>query len=195
MGPPGQGFLYVRREIAERLRPAEIGPLSVEDWQHWLNYKLTPRRGALRFSMGTTNLPGMIALIESVRFLRSVGLAHIDAWTRHLSQVAIAELQARNYTVITPSDPAHLGPIVTFRVGDSADIAAAEQHAKGLLAHLTAQGVRVTKHWDAQGVPHLRISTHCYNTEDEVRRVCALVEDYDEQSRSPATGHRTTTPH
>ncbi len=195
MGPPGQGFLYVRRAVAERLRPAEIGPLSVEDWQHWLKYDLTPRPGALRFAMGTTNLPGMIALIESVRFLKGIGLTHIDAWTRHLSQIAIAELQARGYPVITPTDPAHLGPIVTFRVGNSADPAAAEAHARGLLAHLAAQGVRVTRHWDAKRIPHLRISTHCYNTEDEVRRVCALVEDYDEQSRSPATGHRTTAPH
>lgn len=194
MGPPGQGFLYVRQAVAERLRPALLGPLSVEDWQHWLAYKLTPRAGALRFMMGTTDLPAMIGLIESVRFLRKVGLTHIDSWTRHLSQLAIAELTARGQHVITPTDPAHLGPIVTFRVGDPADVPAAEAHARRLLAHLAAHGVRVTKHWDAHRVPHLRISTHCYNTEDEVRRVCALVEDYDEQSRSrsSAIGHRTT---
>jgi len=195
MGPPGQGFLYVRGDVAERLRPAQIGPLSVEDWQHWLKYDLTPREAALRFMMGTTNLPAMIGLIESVRFLRSVGVAHIDAWTRHLSQLAIAELTARGQHVITPTDPAHLGPIVTFRVGNPSDPSAAEAYASGLLAHLMAQGVRVTKHWDAKRIPHLRISTHCYNTEDEVRQVCALVEDYDEQSRSPAAGHRTTAPH
>ncbi len=178
MGPPGQGFLYVREAVAERMLPGIVGPNATDGWEHWLKYDLTPREGALRFMMGTPNAPGMVGLIESVRFVRGLGLAHIDAWTRHLSQVAIAELRARDQHVITPSDPAHLGPIVTFRVGDPADLPAAEARASGLLRHLVAQGVRVTKHWDAGRTPHLRISTHCYNTEDEVRRACAIVEEY-----------------
>ena len=178
MGPPGQGFLYVREAVAERMVPGIIGPNATDGWEHWLKYDLTPREGALRFMMGTPNITGMVGLIESVRFLRGLGLASIDAWTRHLSEVAIAGLSASGQHVITPSDPAHLGPIVAFRVGDPADLSAAEARANGLLGHLAARGVRVTKHWDAARAPHLRISTHCYNTEDEVRRACALVEDY-----------------
>jgi selenocysteine lyase/cysteine desulfurase len=178
MGPPGQGFLYVREAAAERMLPGIVGPNATAGWEHWLKYDLTPRAGALRFMMGMPNVPGMIGLIESVRFVRGLGLAHIDAWTRHLSQVASAELRARGHHLITPSDPAHLGPIVTFRVGDPADLPAAEARANGLLGHLAARGVRVTKHWDAARVPHLRFSTHCYNTEDEIRRACAIVEEY-----------------
>ncbi|MCL4239534.1 MAG: aminotransferase class V-fold PLP-dependent enzyme [Anaerolineae bacterium] len=178
MGPPGQGFLYVREAVAERMVPGIVGPNATDGWEHWIQYDLTPRPGAQRFMMGTPNIAGMIGLIESVRFLRGLGVASIDAWTRHLSGVTIAELSARGQHIITPSDPAHLGPIVTLRVGDPADLPAAEARTNGLLDHLAAHGVRVTKHWDAARAPHLRISTHCYNTEDEVRRACALVEDY-----------------
>jgi cysteine desulfurase/selenocysteine lyase len=178
MGPPGQGFLYVRDEVADRMRPGMVGPNGTVDHEHWLRYDLTPRPGALRFLMGTSNIAGMVTLIESIRFLKSLGVPNIDAWTRHLSQVAAEDLVARGYIVITPSDPAHLGPIVTFRVGDPDDLETADRQANGMLRHLKANHVRVAKHWDAHGTPHLRISSHCYNTEDEVRRVGAVLEDY-----------------
>ncbi len=175
MGPPGQGFLYVRDAVCTTMQPGIVGPNATDGWEHWLKYDLTPREGAFRFMMGTPNIAGMFGLVASVRFLRDLGLAHIDAWTRHLSQVAIDDLAGRGYTVITPADPALLGPIVTFRVGDPDDLQRADAQATAMLKHLAANDIRVTKHWDARGVPHLRISTHCYNTEDEVRRVGAVL--------------------
>lgn len=173
MAPPGWGFLYVRDEVCAESQPTTIGPNATEDWEHWLKYDARPRRGAARFMTGTTNVLGMLALVESVRFLRGLGLAAIDAWTQHLSRVAIEDLTARGWDVITPA--AHLGPIVTFRVGNGTDLSADEARAAALLRYLNEHGVYVTKHWDAARRPHLRVSTHCYNTEDEVRRVGALL--------------------
>ncbi|MBN1200300.1 MAG: aminotransferase class V-fold PLP-dependent enzyme [Anaerolineae bacterium] len=178
MGPPGQGFLYVRDAVCAGMLPGMVGPTAVEGWEHWLHYDLTPREGAARFMMGTPNIAGMFGVLASVRFLRELGIEHIDAWTRHLSQVAIEDLVARGYDVITPTDPARHGPIVTFRVGDPNDMQQAESQAAAMLAHLAANDVRVSKRQDAAGWPHLRISTHCYNTENEVRRVGALLEEW-----------------
>jgi cysteine desulfurase/selenocysteine lyase len=173
MCAPGQGFLYVRDEVCQNMKPGIVGPNAVEGWEHWAKYDLTPSKGAQRFLMGTTNIPGMVAMIESIRFLQGLGLDHIDAWTQHLSQIAIEDVSARGYTAITPED--QLGPIVTFRVGETGDQETAEAQANALLAHLTAHNVRVTKHWDVDRNPHVRISTHCYNTEEEVRRAGALL--------------------
>jgi cysteine desulfurase / selenocysteine lyase len=178
MGPPGQGFLYVRADVCEQMTPGTIGPNATDGWEYWLDYDLTPREGALRFMMGTPNVAGMFGLLASIAFLRELGIPHIDAWTQHLSQVAIEDLSARGYTVITPPDPAHHGPIVTFRIGDTDDIPAADTHATALLERLKANRITVTKHLDAAGMPHLRISTHCYNTEDEMRQVGAVLGEY-----------------
>lgn len=178
MGPPGQGFLYVREQAAEQMIPAFVGPSATRDWEHWLKYDLTPLHGAQRFLLGTTSLVGMIGLAESMRFLRGLGLDHIDAWTRHLSQVAIEDLTARGWRVITPSDPARLGPIVTFEAGDPDDLDSANAQADAMMDTLKTSHIRVTKHWDARKMPHVRIATHCYNTEDEVRRVGAVLEGY-----------------
>jgi selenocysteine lyase/cysteine desulfurase len=176
MGPPGQGFLYVRDEVAATMLPAIIGPNATEDWMHWAKYDLTPRPGAFRFMMGTPNITGMAGLIASVQFLRDLGLTHIDAWTRHLSQLALNVISAQGYTPITPTDPAQFGPITTFRIGNPdpaglASVESANQRALALMDHLAAHNIRVTKHWDRDRVPHLRISTHCYNTEEDIIRV------------------------
>lgn len=195
MGPPGQGFLYVHKDLAERLRPALIGPNATVGWEFWADYDISPREGALRFTMGTPNVIGMVGLTASIRYLLGLGLGHIDAWTRHLSTIAAAELSARGYTVITPVHPSltaqpasaaappTFGPIVTFRVHnpDPADrdaLRAADEDASALMNRMSARGVRLTKHWDARGVAHVRISPHCYNTEDEIRRVCAILEEH-----------------
>ncbi len=175
MSAPGQGFLYVRDGICRQLKPGIIGPAAVENWEHWAKYDLTPIQGAQRLMMGTPNVIGMAALVESIRYLQGLGLAAIDAWTRHLSQIAIEDLSARGFTIITPEDD--LGPIVTFRVGDPDDIEAAEAEATAMVARLNAAGVRITKHWDVDKRPHVRISTHCYNTEDEVRQAIHVISD------------------
>ncbi len=176
MGPPGQGFLYVRRAICQEMHFGPIGPVSVEGWEHWLKYEVTPREGAFRFMMGTVNIPGMFGLVESVRFLRQLGLENIDAWTKHLTQIAMEDLTARGYTVITPSDPAHQGPILSFSVGGNP--AKADAHATALHGYLSENNVRLTKHLDAAGVPYLRLSMHCYNTENEVLHVGRLLGEY-----------------
>jgi selenocysteine lyase/cysteine desulfurase len=172
MSAPGQGFLYVRNDVAERLTPGIVGPNAVKGWEHWAKLDLTPSPGAQRFMMGTVNVPGMVAMIESIHFLQNLGLDHIDAWTQHLSQIAIEDLSARGYTIITPEDA--LGPIVTFRVGDPDDRAAANTYADALVAFLAANQVRVMKHWDVDQTPHIRISSHCYNTEEDIRQVIRL---------------------
>jgi len=178
MGPPGQGFLYVREDACAAMRPAAVGPNAVRDYLHWLRYDLTPYDGAQRFLMGTMNPSGMVGLTESVRFLRGLGLANIAAWTQHLSQIAIQDLTARGYEVITPSDPAHLGPIVTFRAGTRRSKARADAQVIGMVSHLAAHGVRVVKHWNKAGWPHIRISCHCYNTEEDLLRVGSVLEGY-----------------
>lgn len=181
MGPPGQGFLYVRDAVAEQMQPGIIGPNATDGWEFWADYDLTPRAGAARFMMGTPNVTGMVGLAESIRFLRGLGIAAIDDWTCHLSALAIDDLSARGCTVITPRDA--LGPVVTFRLwdvdpGDGDALHALDDATGAFLARLVAERVRVTRHLDQYGVPHLRISTHCYNTEDDVRRVGAILEDH-----------------
>lgn len=158
---PGIGLLYVRAEVAESLLPRPLGPNATRDYMHWLGYDLTPLPGALRFGMGTPNVVGLVALEASLRLLAEIGVREIDSHTTMLSAAAIAMLERLGYEVITP--PGH-GPIVTFcpRLDDEAADAAVTSLAEG--------GIIISKRWDANRTPYLRLSFHAYNTLEELER-------------------------
>jgi selenocysteine lyase/cysteine desulfurase len=160
MGPCGQGFLYVRTDVADALHPASISANSVEDYLHWLQYKLTPLPGAARFSTGTPNISGILGLLESVTMLRELGITHIDRYTTGLAAALIARLTGAGYEVVTPTD-SH-GPIVTFRAAPT------EETTQKLVEDLAARQVVVVKHWDKHNVAHVRASLHCYNTMEDI---------------------------
>ncbi|HRQ39455.1 MAG TPA: aminotransferase class V-fold PLP-dependent enzyme [Chloroflexota bacterium] len=157
---PGEGFLYVRREVAEQMQPRSIGSNATVDYLHWLKYDTTPAPAAQRFMSGTPNIPGIIAMVESLGLIRELGVQEIDAHTRALSDRATAVLTHLGYRVISPQ-PAH-GPIVTFAVDMSSE------EADALVAALARQHVALVKHLDKEGNAYLRLSFHCYNTMAEI---------------------------
>jgi selenocysteine lyase/cysteine desulfurase len=154
MGPPGQGFLYVRRELADQLQPTMIGSNGVEDYIHWLKFDMTLRPGAARFNLGTPGVANIVALQESVAMLCELGLANIDTYVTGLADYLIEQLRADGCEVITPV--AH-GPIVTFRAAET------DEATTALVKTLAAQRIFVVKHWDKQDIAYIRASLHCYN--------------------------------
>ncbi len=169
MGPPGQGFLYVQHDLAEQMRPTLVGPNAVDDFLHWIKYKLTPMAGAGRFNMGTPNLSGAVGLLESVTMLRELGLPAIDAYVTALADYAIDQLKSHGYDVITPA--AH-GPIVTFRAADT------DQTTDALVEALNAQKIAVVKHWDRQDTAYVRASLHCYNNQSDIDRLVNALKEH-----------------
>ena len=166
LGLPGVGFMAVRDEVAEAMRPRLIHSNATVNWLHWLAYDLTPLPGAERFMSGTPNVAGMIGLGPSLALLEELGVAHIDAHTMTLSRYAIEQLTALGLEVITPGDA--LGPIVTFR--SPVEAAATEQ----VVQQLAAERVIVVKHLDAAGVAYIRLSFRGYNVPEEVDRFIAV---------------------
>jgi selenocysteine lyase/cysteine desulfurase len=168
LAPPGQGFMVVRSDLIECLQPVFVGPLSVVNHEHWLHYDLTLKPGARRFDLGTSNIAGLAGLLAAVNLLLEVGVEHIAGWVTHLSDVAINDLVARGYRVVTPIEPEYHANIVTFAIDGDPD---------AITAALSARGVILRPHLDAAGNPYLRISTHGYNTENEVLRVGEVLEE------------------
>ncbi|HOU41662.1 MAG TPA: aminotransferase class V-fold PLP-dependent enzyme [Promineifilum sp.] len=175
LGLPGVGFIFVRDEAAQAMRPRLIHSNATTDYLHWLAYDLTPLPGAARFNAGTPNVAGIIGLGPSLALLQELDVANIDAHTTALSRYACERLSAAGLRVITPSDA--LGPIVTFR--SPVDAAATET----IVQRLAAERVIVVKHLDAAGAAYIRLSTHCYNVREDIDR---FVEAY--QRLSAASG-------
>lgn len=163
LAAPGIGFIYVRDELCETLRPRFIGGNSTRDYLYWLDYDLTFLPGAARFGMGTPNILGLVGMARSVELLTELGIPAIDQHTSAVAKAAMTMLERVGYELLTPRE-AHAG-IVTF--GSGRDNAAADQFINDLLTHKIA----AVKHVDRNGKTYIRFSFHCYNTVDEIAQV------------------------
>src|SRR5574341_194747 len=168
LAPPGQGVMAIRADLMEQMKPIFVGPLSVVEWDHWLEYKLTLQPGARRFDMGTSNLAGLAGLGAALHLLLDLHVDDIADWVTHLSNVAIADLEERGFRFVTPSTPARHAHIVTFAVDSSPE---------DIVAALQSSGIILRSHNDAKGNPYLRISSHAYNTEQDILRVGEALEE------------------
>lgn len=167
---PGAGFLYVREEVAETMRPRAIHGNSTVDYIHWLAYDLTPQPGAARFSSGTPNVVGMLSIAPSLALIRELGTAHIDAHTTALARYAGDALTREGYEIITPMDAA--GPILTFRSRYDSET------TDRLLQYLDDNRIVVCKHLDAGVDAYIRMSFHCYNVKDEIDRFVEVLRGF-----------------
>jgi len=94
--------------------------------------------------------------LAAVEFLMELGLGNIERWTLHLTDMLIDDLQRRGYQIVSCLDPARRSSIVSFSVADP----------QAALEKLKAARVIIARRED-----YIRVSPHCYNTEDEILTV------------------------
>ena len=175
--PFGAGFLYLRPESRDRLRPPVAGYLSVDPPEGgWAEYFRTPgitplqpvtfTDEARRYeSGGTSNYPGAVGLAASLRLLNDLGPAAIETHIRTLTDRLLVGLAELPVTVVTPPDPAHRSGIITFSLGDVTREAA-------LIERLLDERILVS-HRYTSGVGGVRVSCHVYNALEDVERLLA----------------------
>ncbi|MCL4506040.1 MAG: aminotransferase class V-fold PLP-dependent enzyme [Chloroflexi bacterium] len=159
MIPAGQGFLYVDKSRLGELDPPFSGAGSVANAGDYLNYNLTPAPDMRRFELGVPNLLGIMGLNSSLRFLLSLGIENIDAWTLHLTDMLLDELDKRGYQPLVNRDPAHRSAIVIFTAPGEGANEAIEKKLKAINVKYAVRGGGI------------RLAPHCYNSEDEICRV------------------------
>jgi selenocysteine lyase/cysteine desulfurase len=159
LGPIGAGFLYIRRELLERLAPIMVGWRSVVHRDDYYRYDSPLRNSGERFEPGSHNVVGLLGMEAAIELLLSVGLARIEERILLLIDLLIAGLEKRGYTITSPiAHRKERSGILCFR-HHSVDTAT-------ILRHLEAAGIVVSLRGDV-----IRVSPHFYNTEDDVERL------------------------
>jgi len=179
LGLYGMGFLYCRRQWAERLEPVYLARFGVDagEGAHEAalgNTDFTYMAGARRFDLGNYNFPAAAVADVSLGLLGKFGPTAIEAHVSGLVRQLAGGLLALGLPVCGGEPDPHLAGIVTVgRIGAGGHDSADDPGLNALSRHLADHGVR---HSVRRGV--LRFSLHLYNDAGDVARVITLAEDW-----------------
>ena len=171
-GPYGFGFLYVRRERAERMQPGNLARYGIdlgdahEGEKGGDQYKLMP--AARRFEVGSYNYAGANAVGVSLALIENIGVPAIETHVLALARAFTAGLLKLGLPVMSGAVDQHFSHIVI--VGKPEHDAPTEALMQKIHAYLLENRVKAS-------IRHgrLRFSFHFYNTLDEVEQVLTVV--------------------
>jgi len=170
----GSGFMYVRRELLEELDPFPYGILNREEPRGgWGNYWPDPdkdvwslpqvSRTALKFEWGGGRpYISIIALYEAARLINNVGIENIESHVLSIKRYLYERLFSEGYAVYGYSDEVmHWSGITLVKTRLN------RMRELNIVEGLRKRGVMVS-YRGASGVSGIRVSTHLYNTRDDV---------------------------
>jgi selenocysteine lyase/cysteine desulfurase len=116
LGLQGLAFIYVRKELQDKMKSAPIGWLAVKDVWNLLDFDLTTKETAERFQPGTLNNLGIYAFNSSMKLFNEFGFDEIEKQILSNSKYFIDKLAKIGYDsplLLLPEK--HLSGIVSFK--------------------------------------------------------------------------------
>jgi kynureninase len=161
-GGPGNGWLYVRPDLADVLEPTFMG------WQaHARPFGFEPELdyadGAARFLTGTPNVPALYAATAGYDLIEEIGVGRIRENSVRQTQLLIDLLDEAGFEVGSPRDPARRGGTVTVRPPEF----------EAVHKELAERQILCDFRPDAG----LRLGPHYYNSDDELRFAVAQISE------------------
>jgi cysteine desulfurase / selenocysteine lyase len=181
----GTGFLYIRRAVAEAMVPIHVARYGMDlgadagETARSGEGPLPYAPGARRFDLGNYNYLGGRAAEVALGLIHEVGMEAIEAHVRGLAARLAEGLLELDLPVAGGAPGPHLAHIVAVgRSGGGHHDSADDPAMNDLYRHLTARGVRLSIR---KGV--LRMSAGIYNSVDDIDRVLAWAEEWQEGRR------------
>lgn len=153
-GGPGNAWLYVRPDLAERLEPTATGwqaharPFGFEEEMEYA-------RGAMRFLTGTPNPAAHMAATAGYDLIEEIGVGHIREHSLRQTGLLIELADDAGFEVASPREPERRGGAVILAVPEGAAVYA-ELEARGILG-------------DFRPGAGIRLGPHFFTTDDELR--------------------------
>jgi kynureninase len=160
-GGPGNGWLYVRPDLAERLEPTYTGwqahdrPFAFAETMEYAN-------GAARFLTGTPNPAAHFAGTAGYDLIEEIGVERIRENSLRQTELLIELADAAGFGVHSTPDPVRRGGAVIISVPEAAAVYA-ELEERAILG-------------DFRPDAGIRIGPHFFTTDEELRLVIAEIE-------------------
>jgi kynureninase len=153
-GGPGNGWLYVRPDLSERLTPTFTG-WQAHEQPFGFEEEMRYARGAARFLTGTPNVPAHFAATAGYDLIEEIGVERIRERSLRQTQLLIDLADAAGFEVRSPRDPARRAGTVTVHV----------PHFPEVHRELTEREILCDFRPDAG----IRLGPHFFTTDDELR--------------------------
>jgi len=165
LGPKETGLLYVRKEMLDSIVPMFIGAYSADFDFLKGSYSYEP--SAQRYEYGTVSTPLRYGLGAAISFIQRIGIETVWKRDRALADHLYTGLRAiPGVTVLSSPSPDLRSAMITFMHDRLPHLE--------MQKHLDTDNLR-TRSVTEGGLAALRISTHIYNSFEEVDRVIAGV--------------------
>jgi len=170
LGLYGMGFVYCRREWAEKMRPAYLARFGVdlgeahEASMGTAEFKLMP--AARRFDLGNYNYVGAAAVDAAMTEILAHGTREVERYVTQLGHALAQGFLDLGLPVSGGKPGPHLAHIVTVGTMDDNHYGSNDDKFNRLYAWLGENRVKLSIR---RGV--LRFSLHLYNSMDDVARV------------------------
>ena len=173
----GMGYLYVRREWAERMQPAYLARFGVDLGDaHEASiggYDFKLAAGARRFDLGNYNFLATAAVDASMRQLLEWDTRRIEPYVQGLTHALAKGFLDLGLAVVGGEPGAHITKIVTVGEMSADHYGSGDERYNRLYAHLVENRVKLSIR---RGM--LRFSLHVYNNMDDVERVLDLTREF-----------------
>lgn len=166
MGVHGVGVFYWNRQRLPDLQPPFVGwhtSANLSGWQDPTDF--VPREDAGRFEPGNESFISVYILNNALDCLLDVGLDRIESHVLRLSERVWDGLNRMGWEMMTPHAKEERAGNVCFMAED----------IRAVTRALEARGISI---WGSYGgVGRARVSTHFYNTDEDVDHFLSVMED------------------
>jgi kynureninase len=146
-GGPGAGYLYVRRDLWDRLQPAATGWMAHESPFGFEAGPIKYTEGIFRFLNGTPNVPAMYAARSGYEIVAEIGVPAIRAKSVRQTQRLIELALETGFPVRSQLDPAKRGGVVVIDVPDGYAVTKKLTRREVLVDYRPQAGIRVAPHF------------------------------------------------
>ncbi len=171
--PRGTGFLYVRKEIQDQIKPIFMDNHAT-DWVSLDDYQL--RNDARRYELYEKNRALTLGLGKAIEYALNIGMDRIWDRIQYLSALLRTQLAQIDGVTVHDFGERQCG-IVTFSVGGFNAAMVKCRLAEDRINVTVSKAVSTLIYMDKNHLTSVvRASIHYYNTEEEIQILCKSLE-------------------
>lgn len=170
LAPAGTGFFYLRKELIDIVQAKFVGAHSDLGWD--INEGIKEYYPSVhRYFYGTQSAALYEGLKEAIEFQRKVGLELVEKRCKELSEYlyqGVLDMESK-ITMLSSSNPKYRGGIIGFKLNNKSSL--------DFYKAVKSKGYKV-RVVPESGLDSLRISTHIYNSKDEVEGILKEIKNF-----------------